>query len=470
MKEFKEHKKFIDHISKQVQKMTKNMPKPVVVISGASGSGKSYNAKLIKKELANMGISATMLSMDDFYMGISRICVSKVNQKQFGNMLDADELSAIVKSVIGHIPYEHKFSKDNKAKLAKALKNKVDTKIFIDRLEYEYRNIDFDDPEIIDTKQCAELIEAIRRDEEHVYTPHYSKIISEQDDALKTRINAKATEVIICEGLYTICDKFLGFLNPKNTLKVFIDADKKTTMYRRLRRDIAEGGTSMGLEQTFNSLFLAVIPGYLRYIKPCKDNADIVFIDRVGKIEAQGNKIEVTLRYPITEANVRLLKSNPNTFKYVHSSMQTDYYFTQADEQYNSKNFIMRLRIEDGKIGKIILRFRNMTKDANLFYTLPFNLTKEGAQKFKQSPEEFISKLERINLIHDLVVTKKRETYMYEDKTCLLDYVGDKIYFNLNEEFTYKEIGLVTALLDLPKYTKETYYDEFRLNDSKSNK
>ncbi len=87
----------------------------------------------------------------------------------------------------------------------------------------------------------------------------------------QTTDTAQSRQIIIVEGILIFADAHLRDLMD---VKVFVDTDDDTRFIRRLQRDVAERGRTMGsvIEQYLNT----VKPMHLEFVEPSKRYADII--------------------------------------------------------------------------------------------------------------------------------------------------------------------------------------------------
>lgn len=84
------------------------------------------------------------------------------------------------------------------------------------------------------------------------------------------------SEIIIIEGLYALYDKQLL---EKFDLKIFMDADIWKCLQRRLERARINPDRNELSEQMIKRYIEQVVPGYINYIAPTKNLADIVLCE-----------------------------------------------------------------------------------------------------------------------------------------------------------------------------------------------
>ena len=81
------------------------------------------------------------------------------------------------------------------------------------------------------------------------------------------------SKVIIIEGIYAFYDSLSEFID----LKIFVDADEKIRLKRRIARDIKERGRIK--EKVLQKWNATVEPTYLKFVKPQMSKADYIVIN-----------------------------------------------------------------------------------------------------------------------------------------------------------------------------------------------
>ena len=130
----------------------------------------------------------------------------------------------------------------------------------------------FDLPETIDHERFAQHLQMLHTGQT-VETPEYN---FNNPNAVAKTLHYRPTPIIIVEGLFVF---HFSDVAAQLNLKVFIVAKNKVMLDRRLIRDQAERGLSTDLirYQWENH----VRPAYRDYVKPHKDEADIVIPNNV---------------------------------------------------------------------------------------------------------------------------------------------------------------------------------------------
>ena len=65
----------------KIEQQIKQNNKKIVLVAGASSSGKSYSSQVLCDYLCQNGIKARVYSADNYYKGVSRIITEKALQK-----------------------------------------------------------------------------------------------------------------------------------------------------------------------------------------------------------------------------------------------------------------------------------------------------------------------------------------------------------------------------------------------------
>lgn len=94
---------FAVQIKETVDKIEKRRPEcKILMVSGPSSSGKTTTANMIKDELMRRGIWSTVISLDDFYVGIARLPLLKDGGKDFESIdgLDIEQVKKSIKGIV----------------------------------------------------------------------------------------------------------------------------------------------------------------------------------------------------------------------------------------------------------------------------------------------------------------------------------------------------------------------------------
>ncbi len=125
----------------------------------------------------------------------------------------------------------------------------------------------FDLPESIDFEEFAQHIEDLKQGKV-VLKKEYT---FEKADAVAKMLEFKPAPIIVVEGIFVFHDPYISKLLD---LKVFIDALEHIKIRRRIIRDNNERGYD--LDSVLYRWENHVAPTYERFIKPTKQDADII--------------------------------------------------------------------------------------------------------------------------------------------------------------------------------------------------
>lgn len=94
---------FAAQIRGTVDKIEERRPEcKILMVSGPSSSGKTTTANMIKDELMRRDIWSTVISLDDFYVGIARLPLLKDGGKDFESIdgLDIEQVKKSIKGIV----------------------------------------------------------------------------------------------------------------------------------------------------------------------------------------------------------------------------------------------------------------------------------------------------------------------------------------------------------------------------------
>ena len=135
-------------------------------------------------------------------------------------------------------------------------------------ISYEDRcKLNFDHPDAIDFNLLHEHIKNLRKGE-IVEQPIYDFKIHNR---LKKTIQIKPKKILILEGILIMCHAEIRSIFD---LKIFINANSKTRMERRIKRDIAERGRSR--DEVLKRYIETLKPMHEKFIEPTKIYANYI--------------------------------------------------------------------------------------------------------------------------------------------------------------------------------------------------
>ena len=135
-------------------------------------------------------------------------------------------------------------------------------------ISYEDRcKLNFDHPDAIDFNLLHKHIENLRKGET-VEQPIYDFKIHNR---LKKTIQIKPKKILILEGILIMCHAEIRSIFD---LKIFINANSKTRMDRRIKRDIVERGRSR--DEVLKRYIETLKPMHEKFIEPTKIYANYI--------------------------------------------------------------------------------------------------------------------------------------------------------------------------------------------------
>ena len=137
-----------------------------------------------------------------------------------------------------------------------------------DELTYEERTqLNYDEPDSLETDLMATHLEALRRGES-IQCPVYDFSAHNRSDET---IPVHPRKVIIVEGILIFESEALRNLMD---IRIFVDTDADVRLCRRIRRDVKKRGRS--LESVLDQYQQTVKPMHEKYVEPSKKFADLV--------------------------------------------------------------------------------------------------------------------------------------------------------------------------------------------------
>ncbi len=373
-------------------------PKAVIIIAGASSSGKSFSAEALNRIMKNHGHKSITISLDQYNYGLSAIIPNKVNQNVFGGKIDNIlEIEKKIKPILLKYPFQEKYNEKCLLEIAQSVEHLLpssDLPRFIKGLAKEWSLLNFDEPTVYHLKEAASDVKKLFNNET-IYEKKYSKIVSERVRSSR-RIDGKKYDIIIVEGIYALDKSFLDEMKKIPYIANFIDGNAKSLFLRRIIRD--KVSTSADSAFTTHLYFRYIIPSYKNTILPTRENADVILDNNMSFEELRSGELFITKDgFGITSPKaVSYLLSHSEILK---THYEKDYYFSAPGE--------------DEKVDNI-LRFRLRSQDKGGTY-FPGSLVHKGAPKVRKD-----NKI--IRPINVLLDEKEIRKVWKDEKSCLNDF------------------------------------------------
>ncbi len=433
------------------EEQLENNPKALIIIAGASSSGKSFLSSSLKKSFELHGKRCLTFSLDQYNFGLSGIIPNKVNDDYFHSSLtNIDEIRKRIKPIIFNEPFDQKYSKENLVKIKKAIhdllpEDKID--IFIDALYEEWLKLNFDEPTVYNLKEAAEDIVKLFNNEE-IEAKTYSKIYSERMPS-SVKWNGNDYDIIIIEGIYALNKNFVSGLEKLRPVKNFIEGNPKTLFLRRIIRD--KKLTSASTPFTVDLYFKYILDSYNKTILPTKEIADIVLENDFTFHELRDGDLYVSRdTFPIgKEDSVSKIKEESSV---ISVSYQKDFYFTVQGEKSENQN---------------LLRFRETSFDGGKTY-VPGSLVHKGAPKFRMDAKIIrpINVLLNENDIRKVWKTNDEVIFAFLDNGFQISKAEEKIKTKINykgQEFSIYEVRGKQSYIEIGSIHNQKIIDEVKL-------
>lgn len=380
--------------------------KALILIAGASSSGKSYGAVFLKQMLEKMGHKACIISLDQYNVGLSRIIPNKVNLNYFDSSIkDMGRIYCKIKPIIENVDFSSKYDETRLSLIKDALKddfNESDLDKFITGLGIEWSKLNFDEPSVYDLKEASRDIKDLLKGKT-IEEKLYSKVVSERIKS-NSIINGNECSFIIVEGIYALNDELLDELKGIEIVKNFIDGNPKSLFLRRLIRDM--GSTSASTSFTAKLYFSSIMDSYRQTILPSRSKADLVLDNDMSFAELRSGNLYLSKNlYPVnSKEGLKRLEDNSLV---VERSFQKDFYIVCANEKQEENN---------------ILRFRETSFDEGKTYK-PASLVHKGAPKWRKDNKIIrpVNVLLDENCIQDV---------WKDEESCLYDFLTNGFMIN----------------------------------------
>lgn len=149
---------------------------------------------------------------------------------------------------------------------------------------YSNGSINYDHPSVVDLQQLAEDLARLKAGQT-ITVKEYTYGRPVEKDVF---ITTEPREFIILEGLYVLYPE----LHELTDLQVFVDVDVDTRLQRRLKRDIAEGRSTLGgMEHYFKTI---AEPMHQAHIQPSSRHAHLLLEspDHLVELEEQLQRLK----------------------------------------------------------------------------------------------------------------------------------------------------------------------------------
>lgn len=424
--------------------------KALIILAGASSSGKSFLSHSLKHALETNGHRCLIISLDQYNVGLSGIIPNKVNLHRFDNQLpNLKEIKEKIHDIIVDIPFEQKYGEEAIGKIKEAVSPLIaseDLADFLDGLKEEWGHLNFDEPTVYDLKEAGQDIQSLFK-EEKVKAKSYSKIVSERIPSQEIW-DGKDYDVLIVEGIYALNHVFLDELKGINPVKNYIEGNPKTLFLRRIVRD--KQTTSASSAFTVKLYFNYIMDSYRETILPTRDAANIIFVNDFSFGELRTGEM-FTSRDTLPIQNEGAAEELKKRSHILNVSYQKDYYFSVPDEKLENQN---------------LLRFRELSFDGGKTF-VPGSLVHKGAPKFR-SDNKIIRPINILldeEEIKEVWKTNDEAIFTFLDHGFMISGAEQKIktrFVYQGQVFTLYDVKGKQSYLEITGCTNEAVLEEIR--------
>ncbi|HIU70729.1 MAG TPA: hypothetical protein IAC60_03985 [Candidatus Enterosoma merdigallinarum] len=390
-----------------VEEVLEKEKKAIVLIAGASSSGKSFCADYLATMLKHNGHHAVTISLDKYNVGLSGIIPNKVNANYFsGGLKDMKTIRKRIKDIIYDVPFDKKYAPEVLDRIADSLSDVIDPSCmptFLKGLKEEWAKLNFDETTVYDLKEACRDIKKLCQGK-RIRAKEYSKIVSERvpSDLI---IDGKDYDCIIVEGIYALDKTVLRELGKaKNVVKDFIAGNAKSLFLRRIIRDSKISSASNAF--TTKLYFTSILKSYQETIFPSRLESDILLYNDMAFSEIRAGDLYTT-KEEIHILDERKAKKLLSACQVESLAYQKDTYFTCPGEKNDS-------------LVSNVLRLRSLSEDGGKTYR-PSSLVHKGKTKLRKDGKI-------IRPINILVREGEFDKVWQGESDCLKDFLSAGFY------------------------------------------
>ena len=445
-----------DNILKQIKSGTK-----IVLISGASSSGKTYIADKLKDFLAKNDINSVSISTDAFYKNNSQIILDAYFEHNF-KFFDEKTYKKVLKIIDYHTlnkTFTKQFDDKNCKRILIDLSTLVGTKIAsktVEILKNGIKNIDFDTPNAVNLAKCAEYCNLFYSGKlSSIIIPKRNFTYSRIDYLDENSVSVSPNTVLIVEGIYALNSSLVNKLKNAN-YKLFIDCDFNTLLVRRFNRDIIEGRSSMSKDVVIENFLSSTMTGYIKHTYPDRQKADYVFDNSYTQGERDKNN---------QTKQIKFIVKNPDCsmFEKLNTQMHKDFYLSPTVK--NRTNEVVRIREENGKVKDITHKSEsNQTKTWLKRPEQKFDLSDITNPNLRNSIS-VCSMFFKAGYTFAGCVKKHRTNYKYKDVKFCVDTFTDGSQSLEIQSGSKQNIEYIADTLNLNIVEPRSYYVTHLLNN-----
>ena len=402
--------------------------KPVVLIAGASSSGKSFASKTLERFLNDHNLRTVTVSTDSYNNGITKNIFNIVDKKYYGGKLPTKDVCINkIRDITINSEFDKKFDFANCKKIERAMTGllTINLQEFTDHMKYEFEHINFDRKYIYDLTEASNDIAHLMKGK-IIAKKSYSKMISERIEESEF-IDGQDVDVIIVEGIYALTDDIRENLDAEATITNFVTANSKNLFLRRMIRDMQITNCSKSF--ILKNYFQYVIPEYEKTVKPTMQNADIIFQNDMTFEELRSGKVEVQEKFLIDQESVRILLKQS---KVLDKRFQLDTFFGDKGDKTVLRLREVGMNRKELKMDSLIFKSAPRLRKDNQLVRQRQILCNSSDLKIYKNKRQLIDDLKSAGIEQSKQVLKTRFLLEYMGQEIKIDFDGDKIYMEID--------------------------------------
>lgn len=449
--------------SKKIFNELKNKQKKVILLAGASCSGKSFNAIRLAKQLGCMGKNVAILPSDNYHRSYALILTEKtISHNKFPDTIK-QLYPQIVKTVYNltfNLKTQDKFNPQTmqnlKTELSKIIPEALASSFAI-ALKNESTLQNLDEPNSIDYKRISDDIATLLdTPEKEVHYPQYMFEFAESVFSQKNVLCGKDYDYIIVEGMYVLRPELLRLLDNKKIVKCAVNCEISTMLTRLLNRN------STSQEKVITNFVTQTMPSYFKFIQPTLSQASTV-LNSTPEIDVN-NQAKWQQKYPIEISTIKDLLDK-NIIKQVSKGNHLDFLL----EYYNPKlneHIDITLRKEKNNLSKLTIKSKDSIKKSDDDILSEFDILNILSDNTK-NVNFLIKTLVGAKYLPTILIRKERTKFEYNNTGFVVDFIPELGHFIKISPCLPKEEKNLRKLLKLSNSKSETYFDIYKQEEIK---
>lgn len=435
-----------------------NKKKKIILLAGASCSGKSFNAIRLAKQLGCFGKKVAILQSDNYHRSFSLITTENALTKNSFPDIVKQLYPQIVKAVYSctfNLKTPDKFSntviKKLEVELSKLMPKPLATNV-LEALKREHICQNIDEPTAIDYKKLADDINClIDFPSKEIYYPQYMFEFAESSYNADNKLKGEDFDCIIVEGMYVLRPELLRFLDEKIIIKAAVNCEVPTMLTRLLNR---KAGSQ---EQIIASFISKTMPAYFRFIHPTLLQASCI-LNSTPEVDVDNMK-KWQEKFMVDKATIDTIIEK-NSIKLLSKTSQIDFLLEYVNPKLN-EHIDITLRRENNVLSKLTMKSKTVEKKTEIDNYSEFDIMSILNDNTK-NVNFLIKTFSSVRYVPTILIRKERKIYEYNNTKFKLDFVPELGWFVELFPCPPKEEKAIRKLLNLNNPKAETYFDIYK--------